>query len=142
MWAVLILFSLGLGPLLTKLRPVGSRSLFWRSFLSLAFLTLFLGLGLRSAERARLTQMYRHEGALKPAGLWLREYSDPGARIQLEPLGYIGYYSERIMIDEVGLVTPQMVELKRRGMFDLDQYLEFFQPDYVLLHCDDSLRIL
>ena len=141
MWAVLILFSLGLGSLLIQLRPVGSRSLFWRSFWALAFLTLFLGLGFRSAERTRITQLYRNEGALKPAGLWLREHSDPGARIQLEPLGYIGYYSERIMIDEVGLVTPQMVELKSQGVLDLDQYLELFQPDYVLIHCDDSLRI-
>jgi hypothetical protein len=141
LWVVLILFSLGLGLLLKKLQSVCSPSLFWRSFWGLAFLCLFLGLGFHAAERVRVAQIYRNEGALKPAGLWFRQHSDPEATVQLEPLGYVGYYSERVMIDEVGLVTPQMVALKRQGVHDLDQYIEFFQPDYVLIHCDDSLRI-
>jgi hypothetical protein len=140
-WAVLILLGLGLGSLVKKLRSSRSLSLFWRSFWGLVFLSLFLGLGFRAAGRVRTAQIYRHEGALKPAGLWLRQNSDPEARVQLEPLGYIGYYSERAMIDEVGLVTPQMVTLKSQGVFDLDQYIGFFQPDYVLIHCDDSLQI-
>jgi hypothetical protein len=140
-WVVLILLSLGLGSLLKRLRSVRSLSSFWRSVWGLAFLCLFLGLGFQVAKGARTAQMYRHEGALKPAGLWLRENSEPGATVQLEPLGYVGYYSERVMIDEVGLVTPQMVTLKRQGVRALEQYIEFFQPDYVLIHCDDSLRI-
>ena len=140
-WAVLIMLGLGLGSVVKMLRPGRSLSLFWRWFLGLIALCLIIGFGLQTAERVRDAQIYRHEGALKPAGLWLRQNSDPEARVQLEPLGYIGYYSERIMIDEVGLVTPQMVNLKRRGVFDLDHYIRFFQADYVLIHCDDSLSI-
>jgi hypothetical protein len=140
-WVVMILLGLGLGSLVEKLPRVRSLSLSWKSFSFLAFLCLFVGLGIRPAESARTGQTYRNERSLKAAGLWLNRHSDPGSRVQLEPLGYIGYYSERVMIDEVGLVTPQMVELKSQGVFDLDQYIEFFQPDYVLIHCDDSLHI-
>ncbi|MFX0145772.1 MAG: hypothetical protein ACFE9C_17035 [Candidatus Hodarchaeota archaeon] len=136
-WAVLILLGLGLGSFVIKVRL--GRKLLW--FSGLVALIIFLVLGFQAAERVRDAQIYRHDGALKPAGLWLRQNSDPTARVQLEPLGYIGYYAKRIMIDEVGLVTPQMVELKRRGVFELDQYIGFFQPDYVLIHCDDSLDI-
>jgi hypothetical protein len=136
-WVVLILLGLGLGAIVKRLRPGRSLSL----FLGLVFLFIFLVFGFRAAGGIRDAQIYRHEGALKPAGLWLRQNSDPAARVQLEPLGYVGYYSERVMIDEVGLVTPQMVNLKRQGVFDLDQYIGFFQPDYVLIHCDDSLYI-
>jgi hypothetical protein len=136
-WAVLILLGLGLGSFAIKVR-LGRKLLL---FSGVVTLIIFLVLGFRAAERVRDAQIYRHDGALKPAGLWLRQNSYPAARVQLEPLGYIGYYSERVMIDEVGLITPQMVDLKRRGVFELDQYIAFFQPDYVLIHCDDSLDI-
>jgi hypothetical protein len=136
-WVVLILLGLGLGAIVDKLRLGRSPSVFF----GLVFLFIFLFMGFRAAERVRGAQIYRHEGALKPAGFWLRQNSDPDARVQLEPLGYVGYYSERVMIDEVGLVTPQMVKLKRQGVFDLDKYIGFFQPDFVLIHCDDSLNI-
>lgn len=136
-WVVLILLGLGLGAMVKKLRLGRSLSV----ISGLVFLFIFLVLGFQAAERVRDAQIYRHEGALKPAGVWLRQNSDPEARVQLEPLGYVGYYSGRVMIDEVGLVTPQMVKLKRQGVFDLDEYIGFFQPDYVLIHCDDSLYI-
>jgi hypothetical protein len=59
--------------------------------------------------------------------------------VELEPLGYIGYYSDRVMLDEVGLVTPAVVELNRRqvGAGFLFSYLD---PDALVLHCDDALR--
>jgi hypothetical protein len=136
-WAVLVLLGLGLGSFAIKVR-LGRKLLL---FSGVVTLIIFLVLGFRAAERVRDAQIYRHDGALKPAGLWLRQNSYPAARVQLEPLGYIGYYSERVMIDEVGLITPQMVDLKRRGVFELNQYIGFFEPDYVLIHCDDSLDI-
>jgi len=49
------------------------------------------------------------EYARKPAGLWLNRNSKPGERILLEPIGYIGYYSQRPVIDVIGLVSPQVL---------------------------------
>jgi hypothetical protein len=43
------------------------------------------------------------------------------------------------MIDEVGLVTPQVVELKRRGT-PVEEYFDVFRPTYVIQHCDDATR--
>lgn len=109
-----------------------------------ALLTLFLLAGmrhaLRRADELRRLQAYRHEASLKAVGLWLRDHTPPVSRVELEPLGYIGYYSERVMLDEVGLVTPAVVELKRRRVPG-ELYFTHLDPDYLVLHCDDALRM-
>jgi hypothetical protein len=48
-------------------------------------------------------------------GLWLRDRTPEDATVALEPIGYIGYFSGRRILDEVGLVSPEMVPLNRRG---------------------------
>lgn len=45
-----------------------------------------------------------------PIGLYLRRQSAPGDRILLEPIGYIGYYSQRTVIDVIGLVSPEALK--------------------------------
>ena len=104
-------------------------------------LLVCLMLGFQVAGRARQVQVVRHEAALKSAGLWLDRNTDPEARVQLEPLGYVGYYSNRTILDEVGLITPRVVELKSQGIVDAGQYIVILQPDYFLIHCDDALRM-
>lgn len=42
----------------------------------------------------------------RPLGFWLQAHSQPGDRVMLEPIGYIGYYSRLPVIDMTGLVTP------------------------------------
>jgi hypothetical protein len=96
--------------------------------------------GILFAQEIRDQQTYRHDGALKAMGLWLKENTDPASIVLLEPLGYVGYYSERTMLDEVGLVTPAVVELKRQRI-GAEHYAEIFQPDYLIVHCDDTIRI-
>ncbi len=93
-----------------------------------------------TAVTLRELQTVRHEASLKAVGLWLNRHTPPEARILLEPLGYAGYYAQRMMLDEVGLVTPAVVALKRGGVTDTYEALDALQPDYVLLHCDDALR--
>ena len=45
-------------------------------------------------------------------GLWLQKNTPAGATVFLEPLGYVGFYSQRYMIVDVGLVSPKVVALK------------------------------
>lgn len=104
-------------------------------------LLVCLLLGFYVAGRAREGQVVRHEAALKSTGLWFDRNTDPEARVQLEPLGYVGYYSNRTILDEVGLVPPRVVELKSQGILDVGQYIAILQPDYFLIHCDDALRM-
>jgi hypothetical protein len=45
----------------------------------------------------------------KPLGLWLRANSRPSDRVMLEPIGTIGYYSQRPILDAIGLVSPEVL---------------------------------
>lgn len=139
LWAAMILSGLGLGALWE-----GVKSTRIPRALMIFFVLVLFGLqaqtGLLFAKSARDRQYYRHDLSLKEMGLWLKNNSDPTSVILLEPLGYVGYYSERMMLDEVGLVTPAVVGLKRQRI-GAEQYVSIFQPDYVIIHCDDTTRI-
>lgn len=139
LWAILILFGMALGMLWDMLKKRRVSKYIFITFLILIILTT-IGSGLSYAASIRVKQEYRFENSLKEVGVWLYENSDPQSTVLLEPLGYVGYYSERKMIDEVGLVTPEVTNLKLQGI-PSDQYLSIFQPDYTILHCDDALRL-
>jgi hypothetical protein len=135
----LILAGLGLGALWKSLSRVGPLWR-WGGALGLALvLAVSLGISYREAEFYRRSQSYRNEASLKAMGVWLNQNTPANATVLLEPLGYVGYYADRHMIDVVGLVTPQIIELKRQGIQDELQFIQHLQPDYVVVHCDDVL---
>lgn len=82
-----------------------------------------------------------------PLGLWLRDHSAPGERIMLEPIGYIGYYSQRPIIDSIGLISPQVIPFwnEKSGWPMLDIALAL-RPEWVVLrpaelvHVQDAAR--
>ena len=84
-------------------------------------------------------QSYVYDGSLTQMGEWLQANSVTNQVVFLEPLGYVGYYAERKMFDEVGLITPTIVPLKRLGL-DTFQIAALSRPDYLILHCDDAKR--
>lgn len=47
-------------------------------------------------------------------GLWLKDHVGPGETVYLEPLGYIGYFSQCKMLDWPGLVSPEVVAARRK----------------------------
>jgi hypothetical protein len=137
LWPVLILFGLGLGALWDRLKtaPV-SRNVFLLFFIALT--ATQTAVGLESAQSVKDSQFFRNESSLKAMGLWLKNNTPPQSTVLLEPLGYVGYYSGRIMIDEVGLVTPAVTALKLKQVNGKD-YPSIFQTDYVIAHCDEEL---
>ena len=139
LWAALVLFGVGLGALWNVSRTARDAKFMFNIFLS-ATLLIAIGSGLIFARDVRTKQIYRFDRSLKEIGFWLSRNSSPQSTILLEPLGYVGFYSHRWMIDEVGLVTPAVVELKRQGIGS-EAYLLIFNPDYIILHCDDALRL-
>lgn len=138
--AVLILFGMGLGHLWeeTRLSSLRTKSIY--SLTLVALTAMGLVFGGYEVNQTKIKQEYRYDESLKKVGIWLQQYSLPSATVLAEPLGYIGYYSERYMIDEVGLVTPKVVALKRSGV-SANEYFLIFKPDYFVLHCDDALKL-
>jgi len=75
-------------------------------------------------------------------GLWLKEHKKENDTVFLEPLGYIGYFSEAKMLDWPGLVSPEVVAVK--GKKKLHHYLNIIknlEPSWLVLR-PYSLRIL
>lgn len=81
-------------------------------------------------------QVNRHL-LLQEIGVWINENTPEESTVLLEPLGYVGWYADRIMIDEVGLVTPAVVELHRKGVPG-HKYYQYFLSDYVIWTCGEG----
>ncbi len=73
-------------------------------------------------------------GLLKTIGLSLRQIVKPGAKVMMEPIGYIGYFSQVRILDAVGLVSPEVIPFFRKGAISPYQdILRSLRPEYVLL---------
>jgi len=83
------------------------------------------GYGARRIQRAE-------ESVRKAIGIWLNTHTPADARVAMEPIGYIGYYSERRILDEVGLVSPEMVPLNRAGAGWFSDMHGRLKPDYIV----------
>lgn len=138
-WVAMILFGLGLGYIWNLARFSPRYKVLLGAAILVAGVYVSLDWGSQKAEAVKNFQMYRQEASLKKIGVWLNANTPPGSSVQLEPLGYVGYYADRTMLDEVGLVTPRIVDYKKAGIFDLHEYLRLLNPDYYVIHCDDSV---
>jgi hypothetical protein len=85
----------------------------------------------QSAERAARIQQAEEE-VRKSLGLWLAANTPQEALVAMEPIGYIGYYSGRRVLDEIGLVSPQMIPFARAGDGWFGRSMRQFQPDYII----------
>jgi hypothetical protein len=139
LWLTLIFLGMGLGALWDGFRtaPI-PKIVFLSLFVVLAVVRVVTGVSF--AQSVREAQVFRHEASLKAMGLWLKNNTPLQSIVLLEPLGYVGYYSERTMIEEVGLVTPSVTALKRQQIGN-EKYASIFKPDYAIVHCDDEIRI-
>jgi hypothetical protein len=84
-----------------------------------------------AADRRWAIQSFE-ESVRKPIGLWLARNTPPDALISMEPIGYIGYYSQRRVLDEVGLVSPGVIPFNRRGAGWFTGVVKRYRPDYIV----------
>jgi arabinofuranosyltransferase len=69
------------------------------------------------------------------AGTWLRQNTRPEARVAAVEIGLVGWYSERYVIDVVGLTRPKnALHIARH---DMNSWLAEDKPDYIVLHRGD-----
>ncbi|MDO8681983.1 MAG: hypothetical protein Q7N50_00680 [Armatimonadota bacterium] len=108
---------------------------------ALLFLIYAAALTYSVSSARELQQM--EESRRKPLGLWLATETPANASVLLEPIGYIGYYSNRYILDEVGLVSPQVVKFRAKASNlnpDLPPFASIakrFIPDYIVARNGD-----
>ena len=83
----------------------------------------------RQSTSYRLYQNWM-EGVHKQVGLYLAEHADPADVVAAEDIGYMGFYSGRIILDRDGLVSPEAVPYNREGRY-ADMIYEL-RPDWVV----------
>jgi arabinofuranosyltransferase len=77
----------------------------------------------------RLREMQAHLNTMnKAVGLWVKENSPVGTVLAIKDIGYMGYYSQRKVLDLAGLVSPQSIPYRAKG--DFLGPIQKFLPDY------------
>jgi hypothetical protein len=78
-------------------------------------LVINLSLTLVSSYQLRLQQEIIENGNRKQIGLWLKEHAASSQdTVFLEPLGYIGYFSQLKMYDYPGLSSPEVIAARKK----------------------------
>jgi hypothetical protein len=100
---------------------------------ALGFTALFMAsLLIASAWEMRTQQRVIEDGNRVAIGLWLKSRVQDGERVYLEPIGYIGYFSDACILDWLGLVSPEVVRLRRQGL-DNATMIPVLNPEWVVL---------
>jgi hypothetical protein len=122
----------------TLTRWIGNRfPAYGISFLLLAglfgFLTFNFSMSLRPL---RFKQEVIEWDQRRLIGLWLKGQVAPGETVFLEPLGYIGYFSRCKMLDWPGLVSPEVVRVRkalpRKTGYTWIEVAEALKPSWIV----------
>ena len=100
------------------------------------FILMAVSLVLSSYEMM-LQQKYIENGTRRQIGEWLKHNTAKTDRVYVEALGYIGYFSERKMLDFPGLVSPEVVELVKRDKLNYASVIDKLQPEWVVARTED-----
>ncbi len=94
------------------------------------------------AWQVAVQQAVVEDGNRVVIGRWLREHAAPGERVYLEPLGYIGFFSQLKMLDYPGLASPEVVAARRAGAKPHAGLIAALRPEWLVLRRDqvDSVR--
>jgi hypothetical protein len=66
-------------------------------------------------------------------GHWVDAQLPKSARIALNDIGAIAFFSRRDVIDLMGLVTPEIIPYRRRGETGVMEFVSETCPDYVII---------
>ena len=94
-----------------------------------------------SLFQLRLQQREIEEGTRAQVGEWLRTHARPEDSVFLEPIGYIGYYSQMRVIDYPGLVSPLVVSLRHSGVKGFFALARVIKPQWLVIRTRDVTRV-
>jgi hypothetical protein len=86
-----------------------------------------------SLRQMEAQQRIVENGVRRSAGLWLGQHVKPGERVFLEPIGYIGYFSQAHLLDYPGLVSPEVVAARHRYNIGFYGLIDHFHPEWLVL---------
>jgi len=100
-------------------------------------------LSLFAARQLRIQQKVIEEGNRKQIGLWLAEHASSKAdTVFLEPLGYIGFFSQLKMLDYPGLCSPEIVAARKKlGSNRAAGLIREVKPVWLVLRAAEAERI-
>lgn len=64
---------------------------------------------------------------------YLNAHSRPGQKVFLEPIGIVGYHCPLVVVDEVGLVSPQVAERRLQGPGWYTDVVTMEKPDWLVI---------
>jgi hypothetical protein len=82
--------------------------------------------------RSRRTEMDVHSATYVQVGEWLKTHTPPSSSVALLEIGIIGFFSDRTVIDTMGLVSPEMVGHLENWRQTLEFAINYYWPDYVV----------
>ncbi len=140
----LLAVSLVLAPLAQGAQPFrfGSRVVVG------GWLLIAIGTALATAWQLRWQQRIIEDGQRTSIGRWLGEQAaSKRETVFLEPLGYIGFYSNLKMLDYPGLSAPEVVAARRRAFshsypFCWSELIMDLLPDWIVLRPFERDEIL
>jgi hypothetical protein len=70
-------------------------------------------------------------GTYRAIAQWLRESTAPTARVGIPEVGYVGFFSDRRVLDLAGLCSPEVIPYLRKRAYEA--VVQDFRPDYMVL---------
>lgn len=109
------------------------RRIHYPVFINAVILIVCAYLLLMTSFQMRIQQDLIENRTRTVIGKWLKENKQPEDRIFLEPLGYIGYFSEGKMLDYPGLCSPDVVKLLKEKKLNRATVIPELQPEWLVL---------
>jgi hypothetical protein len=85
------------------------------------------------AWQMRIHQRFVETGVRRQIGVWLHDHAKPGDTVFLEPLGYIGYFSQLKIYDFPGLASAEVVAAVKAGARTYPAIISKLKPRWVVL---------
>ncbi len=110
-----------------------------KTFVSVARIVASLAIAIQAGVLAATAWEMREqqqiiEGTVRQEiGEWLHAHAAAGDTVFLEPLGYIGYYSQLKMYDYPGLSSREVVAQTRAGRTRLTEVIAALRPTWLVL---------
>lgn len=104
--------------------------------LQLSFAALLIALCLKPnvdwLMAKRRTQMNRHLATYVDVGEWLKDHTPSDSSVATIEIGVIGFFSDRTIVDTMGLVSPEMVGHLESWLQTLQFAINHYWPDYAV----------